>query len=157
MQRGAVPAESVIPFVLPQFMWYTLAIVIISSVTMQYAVWHNKRGNRSASLLGLGLTLILGGIFLYGQWEAFVTMTESGLPFVDQRRLDNSISFFYVIAGVHGLHIVAAIIAVLSTFWQAAVDGFKQGRSRVVFEMTATFWHFLGLLWVYLFLFLTYA
>lgn len=157
VQRGAVPADMAIYFELPTFMWYNLAIVIISSLTMQYALWSNKRGQKSQALLGLGTTLILGGIFLYGQWESFVAMTESGLPFVDTRRTDNSISFFYVIAGVHGLHIVAAILAVLSTFWQLAVDNFKPGRSRVVFEMTATFWHFLGLLWIYLFLFLKYA
>lgn len=157
VQRGAVPEASRIFFQLPDFMWYYLVVMIVSSITMQYSVWSNKRDQKSQALLGLGTTLVLGGAFLYGQWDAFVAMTQSGLPFVDNRRLDNSISFFYVIAGVHGLHIVAAILAVFSTFWQLATDSFGAGRRRVVFEMTATFWHFLGLLWLYLFLFLTYA
>jgi cytochrome c oxidase subunit III len=157
VQRGAVPADLAIYYELPAFMWYNLVVVLVSSITMQYAVWSNQRGQKSQSLLGLGMTLILGGVFLYGQWEAFSALTESGLPFVDQRRNDNSVSFFYVIAGVHGLHIVAAILAVLATFWQSAVNSFQLRRRRVVFEMTATFWHFLGLLWVYLFLFLKYA
>lgn len=156
--RGALPAEEIILFDLPQILWYNLGIILVSSVTIQFSVWSIKRADRTKSLIGLGMTFVLGCLFLLGQWDAFLELTRSGLPFVDQERLDDSISYFYVVTGLHGLHIVAALVAVLVVLLQTALQTFgSASRREVVFEMAAIFWHFLGLLWIYLFIFLKYT
>lgn len=156
--RGALQEDQLILFDLPSILWYNLAILFVSSITIQFAVWAAKHEQTPRAMVGLGMTFVLGCLFLAGQWDAFTELTISGLPFVDQTRLDDSISYFYVITGLHGLHIVAALITVLIVLAQTALDTFRQpGRRELVFEMTAIFWHFLGLLWIYLFVFLKYT
>jgi cytochrome c oxidase subunit 3 len=156
--RGALPAEKVLFFDLPSILWYNMGVMLVSSITMQFSVWSIKHNEVARALIGLGMTFVLGSIFLVGQWDAFVQLTESGLTFVDQDRMDDSISYFYLVTGLHGAHIVSALITVLVVFLQAGLNTFKlPGRREVVFEMTAIFWHFLGLLWIYLFIFLKYT
>jgi cytochrome c oxidase subunit 3 len=125
-----------------------------------------KRGERNKALIALGMTFILGLLFLYGQYQAWGDMTASGLPLVDSARtdpgnpgrVDNTVSFFYIFTGLHGAHIVAALIAVLVGLIKTSVKGLNNGGKRILnFELTATFWHFLGALWLYLFIFLKYS
>jgi cytochrome c oxidase subunit III len=158
VSRGAVPADQLILFDLPSILWYNLGVMLVSSVTMQISVWLVKREESNKALISLGMTFVLGCIFLVGQWDAFQELTTSGLPFVDQNRMDDSISYFYVVTGLHGLHIVSALIAVLIVLLQTALQQFRDpARRSLVFDMAAIFWHFLGLLWVYLFIFLKYT
>lgn len=158
VSRGAVPGDQLILFDLPSILWYNLGVMLVSSITMQFSVWSVKREERNKALMGLGMTFVLGCIFLVGQWDAFKELTASGLPFVDQNRLDDSISYFYVVTGLHGVHIISALVAVLIVLMQTALRQFRDpARRRLVFGMAAIFWHFLGLLWVYLFIFLKYT
>jgi len=158
VSRGAVPADQLILFDLPSILWYNLGVMLVSSVTMQFSVWATKREELNKAMIGLGMTFVLGCIFLVGQWDAFTELTASGLPFVDQSRMDDSISYFYVVTGLHGVHIISALIAVLIVLMQTVFQQFRDtARRRLVFEMAAIFWHFLGLLWIYLFIFLKYT
>ncbi|MEM6799948.1 MAG: hypothetical protein AAF696_01025 [Bacteroidota bacterium] len=108
VQRAFIPDPII--FDLPPSLWTNLGMILFSSVTMQFAVWALKR-NETHALIGLGMTLILGILFLVGQWSAWNEMVDSGLYFVDKERKDNSISFFYVFTGLHGAHIGAGLFA----------------------------------------------
>ena len=152
VQRSFVPDPII--FDLPSILWSNLALILFGSVTMQYAVYANKKGENQKALIGLGLTFFLGVFFLLGQWNAWGAMVDSGLHMVDPSRKDNSVSYFYVFTGLHGAHIIAALIVLLVAGIKTYRNSFKPGRKKLTFEMTATFWHFLGLLWVYLFVFL---
>lgn len=109
VQRSFIPDPLI--FDLPPSLWSNLALILFSSVTMQFSVWAIKR-NETHALLGLGMTLVLGILFLVGQLNAWEEMVDSGLYFIDKERKDNSIAFFYVFSGLHGAHIVAGLIAV---------------------------------------------
>jgi cytochrome c oxidase subunit 3 len=157
VQRSFVRPDQQVLFALPDVLWYNLALALLSSVTMQLSLYWEKLNQMRLVSLALGMTLVLGCLFLLGQWQAFEDMTAGGLPFVDRRRLDNSVSYFYVFTGLHGAHIVSAVITVLVLLVRSLLNRFPAGRRRLIFEMSAVFWHFLGLLWVYLFVFLNYT
>lgn len=109
VQRSFIPDPLI--FDLPPSLWSNLALILFSSVTMQFSVWAIKRNEKHA-LIGLGMTLVLGILFLLGQWTAWQEMVDSGLYFIDKERKDNSVAFFYVFSGLHGAHIVAGLLAV---------------------------------------------
>ena len=155
VQRSFVPDPIV--FDLPKIVWYNLAIILFSSVTMQFSVWSSKRNESRKAMFGLTMTMILGVVFLVGQYQAWQQLTDSGLPLVDTTRHDNSVSYFYIFTGLHGAHIIAALIALLIAMIRTSLDNFLPGRKELVYELTSIFWHFLGLLWVYLFIFLQYT
>lgn len=143
-------------FTLPKILWQNLAVILFSSVTMQYAVWTAKRDETRKAMVGLILTLILGAVFLVGQLAAWRDLTFlQELPFVDPMRKDNSVTFLYVFTFLHGLHIIAALIALLVTLFRTSLNNFPSTRA-LAYELTGTFWHFLGLLWIYLFVVLYY-
>ena len=101
--------------------------------------------------IGLGITTLLGLAFLVGQWYSWVTLVGMDVYFVG----NPGGSFLYVITGLHALHLVSGviflIIMLISSF------SYKVHSKRLVkLEMCLTYWHFLGGLWVYLFMFLLF-
>lgn len=157
VQRSFVSADRQIIFDLPPILWTNLILILLSSVSMQFSLWFAKRDEHRNATLTLLMTLGLGIFFLIGQVYAWGDLTESGLPFVDSRRIDNSVSYFYVFTGLHGLHIVAALLVLLVAIVKTARQNFLPGRRILTYEMATIFWHFLGVLWVYLFIFLKYT
>lgn len=155
VQQSFVSAERRIFFDLPEILWMNLAVILLSSVTMQYGIWVSRKNERNKALIALGLTLGLGVLFLVGQVNAWGAMVESGMPMVDNSRTDNSVSFFYVFTGLHGAHIIGAVIVLSIVFIRTALQNYREvGQRALTYELTGIFWHFLGLLWVYLFIFL---
>ncbi|MEZ4772238.1 MAG: cytochrome c oxidase subunit 3 [Bacteroidia bacterium] len=155
VQQSFVSAERRVFFDLPEILWVNLAIILFSSVTMQYAIWVARNNERNKALIALGMTLGLGVLFLVGQVGAWGAMVDSGMPMVDNSRTDNSVSFFYVFTGLHGAHIIGALIVLFIVFVRTALQNYRQvGQRALTYELTGIFWHFLGLLWVYLFIFL---
>ena len=78
-------------------------------------------------------------------------MVDAGLFLVG----NPSTSFIYIISGVHGVHIFAGLIALIATF-AAALQYKVHSKAMLSIRMTSIFWHFLGILWIYLYLFLKY-
>lgn len=156
VQADALKESERLVYDLPPILWRNLAVILVSSMTIQYAIFTGKRNQTQMSLIALVMTFVLGVVFLFGQWNAFGQLAESGLPFVDPERADNSIAFFYVVTGLHGLHIVAALFVVLFVFLRMISSSFTVKRKALNLELAGTFWHFLGLLWIYLFLFLKF-
>jgi cytochrome c oxidase subunit 3 len=100
--------------------------------------------------LFLGLTVVLGllffGIQIYG-WSQLIKM---GAYFVNPNA---SLSFIYVFTGIHLAHIFAGLLLLLNTLW---VSNKKRPQVIVQFkmEMTSIFWHFVDIIWIYLYVFL---
>lgn len=136
-------------FELPPLFWITSGLIIASSISMIYASWSAKNDNLEGLKIGIVATFILGIGFLIGQWYAWADLVAKKAHFVG----NVSGSFIYIITGVHGLHIVSGlvflIIVMVSTF------KFKvHSKNLNQLQMCATYWHFLGGLWLYLFVFL---
>lgn len=137
-------------FELPNLFWITSGLIIASSLSMIYASWSAKNDNLEGLKTGIVTTFILGVGFLIGQWIAWGDLVANNAHFTGG---NVSSSFIYVMTGFHGLHIVSGlvflIIVMVSTF------KFKvHSRNLNQLQMCATYWHFLGGLWLYLFVFL---
>jgi cytochrome c oxidase subunit III len=98
------------------------------------------------SLGWLMATLALGFVFVAGQFEAWRQLAAQGLYLATN---PNS-SFYYVLTAMHGLHVLAGIAALVFVMGRLAFR--RTALRRSTFEATATYWHFMGVLWLYLLL-----
>ena len=136
-------------FDLPTTFYYSTLIIVLSSVTMQLGYFAAKRDLVARVRTLVLATAIMGVVFLVLQVWGWSQLVSNSVYFVG----NPSGSFVYVITGVHGLHIVSAVIFVLVVL-QSAVKGRTNSKNMAQIEMCTTYWHFLGGLWVYLFIFL---
>ncbi len=134
---------------LPGIFYYTSALVIVSSLCLQFAYFSAKRDNLLNLRIGLGLALVFGIAFLVGQWYSWVALVDRQVFFVG----NPAGSFLYVFTGLHAAHLISGviflIIVLISTFRYKV-----HSKSLDTMEMATTYWHFLGGLWLYLFMFL---
>ena len=134
---------------LPEIFWYTSGIVILSSIALQVAYYSAKKDNFVGLRLGMVLTVLLGIGFLIGQWYSWVALVDREVFFVG----NPAGSFLYVFTGLHAVHLISGviflIIVLISTFRYKV-----HSQAMNTLEMATTYWHFLGGLWLYLFLFL---
>lgn len=142
-------------FDLPSLFWVNTGIIIVSSVTMHWAYLSAKKDDLETTKLALSLTTVLGMGFLVGQYMAWGQLVDSNVYLVNDRAGAVSGSFVYVISGLHGLHIISGIIFLLIVLL-ATVRYKTHSKNLTQMEMCVTYWHFLGGLWLYLFLFLLF-
>ncbi|MFZ9505322.1 MAG: cytochrome c oxidase subunit 3 [Cyclobacteriaceae bacterium] len=138
-------------FELPSLFYWTSIIIVASSVTMHLAYLNAKKNLLQKTQTWITATALLGLGFLVGQFYAWGQLVSSNVYFVG----NPSESFVYVLSGLHGLHLVSAVIFLLIV-WNSARLGKMGPKSLAQIEMCVTYWHFLGGLWLYLFVFLSY-
>ncbi|PCJ67903.1 MAG: cytochrome oxidase subunit III [Bacteroidetes bacterium] len=144
-------------FELPNAFLYSTIIVLLSSVTMYFAHRSAKRDELKGIKIGLALTLFLGTSFIFSQYLGWKEMQDAGLYFVNPKEGDKvSASFLIVIAIVHVAHIIAGLIFLFVTLIKA-LNHKVHKKNTLSIDMCNTYWHFVGLLWVYLYLFLYFA
>ncbi|HMJ67767.1 MAG TPA: cytochrome c oxidase subunit 3 [Cyclobacteriaceae bacterium] len=136
-------------FDLPALFYMTTVVILLSSVTMQWAYFAAKKDNHSTVSLMLTLTFILGVLFLIGQFYGWKELVFDRVYLVG----NPSGSFVYVLTGLHGAHIISALVYLLIVLVAARRLKVHSGTIATI-EMCATYWHFLGGLWLYLFVFL---
>lgn len=139
-------------FELPGQFWLNTALILLSSVTMVWAHYSAKKDHLQATKIALGITTALGFAFLAGQWLAWGKMVEMNYHFAGSGS-NSSSSFIYVLTGFHGLHIVSGVLFLLIVLF--ATFKYKvHSKNMLKIEMCSAYWHFLGGLWLYLFVFL---
>jgi cytochrome c oxidase subunit 3 len=140
---------------LPFSFWISTAVILVSSVTFYIARRRLRQENYKSAIGLLGLTALLGIVFVYLQFAGFSTMIANGYYFTGPTS-SIKISYIFLIAFVHLIHLFAGLIVL-------AVVSYKTLKQRYVpsnslgFELGETFWHFLGLLWLYLVLFMHFV
>jgi cytochrome c oxidase subunit 3 len=126
--------------VLPGF---NTLLLVTSSVTMQLAVRAARAGNRSRILRWLALTLLLGGIFILIQAYEFST-NGFGLD------AGTFGSTFYILTGFHGAHVLAGAILIAIVANRARL-GLVSAEHHTALEGTSYYWHFVDVVWIFLF------
>ncbi len=159
------------PITLPPVLWVNTVILLISSFTLGMARRALSRKLKASprrgaspmtasalivperrSLPWLGITFILGTAFLIGQLLAWEQLRHSGI-FVGS---NPSSSFFYVLTGAHGIHLLGGVIAMAYAGMTSLLR--KPLITRfVVVDVTALYWHFMDFLWIYIFALLHFA
>lgn len=143
-----------VKFALPMMFWVSTSIILLSSVTMNWALSSAKENKNERVKIALGLTLLLGAGFVTAQFLGWQTLVSQDIFFAGNKS-NPSGSFLYVITGLHVAHLLAGILFLLVMFIKSFRN--KLNTSNLLsLELCATYWHFLGGLWVYLFLFLLF-
>lgn len=139
-------------FQLPSIAIVSTAVIIASSLTMLLAQMAIKKGNVKGTTLFLFITFVLGLVFTYTQYLGWKELTIQGIYFLGKYS-NASGSFLYLIAVVHLLHLFGGLIALLITLVKSIKNRYS-AQDYLGIELSAIYWHFLDLLWIYLFLFL---
>jgi cytochrome c oxidase subunit 3 len=139
-------------FQLPNIVFISTAIIITSSITLYVAQQAIKKDNLKLTSLSLLITLILGVGFFFTQIQAWKELTAQGIYFFGSKS-NASGSFLYIIAFLHLCHMIGGLIALSVSLTKCMLKKYSSSDFLGI-ELTAIYWHFLDLLWVYLFLFL---
>lgn len=137
---------------LPQAFFVSTVIIIFSSLTYIFAKASVKKDNQKKATTWLLATLGLGIAFIALQFYGFSQMLETGYYFTGPTS-NIKMSYIFLIAFVHILHVVAGLISLLVVLFNQ-VRGKYSSSNFLGLELGATFWHFLDVLWVYLILFM---
>jgi cytochrome c oxidase subunit 3 len=118
-------------------------LLVSSSGTMQWAVHAARGGDRSRIVRWLGLTLLLGGIFIVVQGYEFAT---NGFG------LDAGVfgSTFYILTGFHGAHVLAGL-GLIAIVANRARRGLVSAERHTAVEAASYYWHFVDAVWLFLF------
>lgn len=135
-----------VPMPEPDLLWYNTVILLASSFAMEWARRAAKRGQAQTVKLGMIIGGVLAITFLVGQLVAWQEMADLG--FYASSNPANS--FFYMITGIHGLHILGGVIA-----WTRSMARIGRGddadKIKLGVDLCATYWHFLLLVWLVMF------
>lgn len=141
-------------FVLPIEFNYSLLVIIASSVFLLLAKKYLKKNKNKEVSFFLLITIILGMLFILLQFLGFGKIVSNGFHFTGPTSTINS-SFIFLIAFVHVLHVVVALVALLVVFFKN-IKGQYNKQNFTGFELASIFWHFVDFLWIYLFIFLVF-
>jgi cytochrome c oxidase subunit III len=142
-------------FDMPRAFYISTAVILISSLTMNNALQMIKKGLYKKATLQLIATFIFGISFACTQISGWYALNSQNVYFTG-RTANAAGSFFYMLTWLHLMHMVGGLISLLVTAYNASKQKYSPENYLGV-RLTAMFWHFLGILWVYLFLFLLYA
>ena len=155
-----------IPVKLPALLVVNTFVLLLSSLGMELA----RRQFRGEAVLAsastapevssaeqnkmpwLAMTLVLGLLFLFGQWTAWRQLAASGF-YVSSTP---SSSFVYLLTGTHAVHLMGGVLALFVASIAVLFRGALARRSIVV-DVTAWYWHFMAALWVYILCLLEFA
>jgi cytochrome c oxidase subunit III len=134
------------PLGLPWLLWPNTAVLILSSIALHWAVASARRGDGGGLRLGLLAGGALAAVFLAGQLAAWQQLLALGY-FVS---LNPAYAFFYLITGLHGLHLLGGLVA-----WARTIGKLRNeheiARVGASVELCAIYWHFLLAVWLILF------
>lgn len=139
---------------LPSILWLNTVVILVSSGALELGR-RQARGRRWAQARSWVLiALLLGVVFLIGQLAGWRALASAGvlLPTTPYS------SFFYLLTGLHGIHLTAGLVLLGVAAWQArqVKAGPRERRALRVVELGSILWHFLAGLWIYLLVLLTF-
>ena len=142
-------------FQLPDSFVISTIVIMISSLSFILAKRALKWQNQKATTIWLLVTLLLGTIFIFNQFNGFQQIINQGYNFTGPTS-NVTMSYIYLIAMVHILHVIVGLICLLVVIYNHFKQKY-QTENMLGFELAATFWHFIDILWIYLFLFLYFV
>ena len=149
IRSGAWPPGE-LPHLLTSLVLINTMILILSSITLHFAHVALRKGNRSMFTQLLGITLLLGIVFIGGQvWEYVQFVEHEGFT------ITTGVfgSAFYGLTGLHGLHVSLGAVLLLIVFARAMMGQYSAERHTSV-STVSMYWHFVDVVWVFLVLIL---
>ena len=139
-------------FVLPSSFIYSTLIIFLSSIFL-YAAKQTLKKNQATTTSSLLIgVLVLGIAFIYSQILGFNQIIDAGYNFTGPTS-NITMSYVYIIAVVHIVHVLAGIICLIVVIINQLNKKYSP-ENTLGFDLASTFWHFVDVLWLYLFFFL---
>ncbi|MFI5150768.1 MAG: heme-copper oxidase subunit III [Bacteroidia bacterium] len=137
---------------LPYQFYISTALILLSSLTMNMSVSAVKKGRNATPTLTLTLSLGLG--FALFQFLGWRELTHAGIYFTGKSSIASG-QYLYVLTWAHLMHLIGGLISLI---WVSAKSsrGLYSSTNYNGLRISGIFWHFLDILWVYLFLFLLF-
>lgn len=148
--KGSQPEWSTVE--MPQIFYYSTAVIIASSICIQMALKAFKERKMVLYRRLISVTAILGTVFMVLQLIGFNELWQKGVSL----RGSGAGQFLYIIFGLHVLHVLGGVIALLVIFIKAYTSRVRN-YNPVTVELASTYWHFVDLLWIYLFVFFVWT
>lgn len=153
---------------LPVSFAVSTVLILFSSLSLHVAHISNKKHNQVLTAVGLFFTLVAGVAFCIVQYTGWYSLVEQG--FFPSFNPNPAPQYFFALVLIHGLHAVGGLAFLLVAFFHALRALRRSGGAEVIERLEAgetgffsirtdlltIYWHFIGILWVYLFLFLTF-
>lgn len=144
----------ILNFDLPAAFSFSLFIIITSSLSLILARRELLKNNFRSTTIYLTITFVLGVIFIISQFIGFNEIIENGYHFTGPTSTITT-SFIFLIAFVHLVHVAAGLLVLLFVIYRNIKR--KYSINNILgFELASIFWHFVDILWIYLFLFLVF-
>lgn len=144
----------ILNFDLPAAFSFSLFIIITSSLSLILARRELLKNNFRSTTIYLTITFVLGVIFIISQFIGFNEIIENGYHFTGPTSTITT-SFIFLIAFVHLVHVAAGLLVLLFVIYRNIKR--KYSTNNILgFELASIFWHFVDILWIYLFLFLVF-
>ena len=143
--------SSWLEFDLPRIFWYSTFVILLSSVTIHLAQKSFKAREMGRYRLLITVTAILGVLFIVMQALGFHDLELRNIALTGARS-NSAASFVLVITGLHMVHVLGGVIALLVIFIRAYGTKVKNYSSLPI-DLISTYWHFVDVLWIYLFIF----
>ncbi|QNL51353.1 cytochrome c oxidase subunit 3 [Olivibacter sp. SDN3] len=143
-------ADKGLKTLLPNTFIYSTLVILISSFSIHLSHRAAKVGDFLRQKIWLGTTIILGCLFFVLQYMAWMELANRGVLFINNNA---SQSFIYVFVWAHQAHIFAGIIVLLNALFKAN-DKQPLIKNNFRMELATIFWHFLDILWIYIYVFL---
>ena len=135
---------------MPAVFWISTGAILLSSLTIQMALRSFRQRAMQQYRVLMGVTLVLGVVFVILQWVGFKQLWyDQQITF---KGASGAGQFLYIIFGIHALHVLGGIVALVVMFIKAFTGKIKL-YSAVPVEVMATYWHFVDILWLYLLIF----
>jgi cytochrome c oxidase subunit 3 len=141
-----------VPLQVPPLLWLNTAVLLLSSVTMEISRRSFVGWRPVAFRKWIAATAVLGTLFLAGQVVAWRQLAAQGIYLSSHPHS----SFFYVLTGVHGVHLLAGVLTLFGVLLLAFRYRLTPGESNAP-SLAATYWHFVDGLWIYLMVVLFYV
>src|SRR6266536_4735265 len=133
------------PLPAPRLLWWNTAALLLSSGVLQRARRHQSTLDLSGLKKALAVTALLALAFAGGQLQAWRLLAARGFFLATNPHG----SFFYLLSGVHLAHLTGGLVWFLLVLFRLRASGYATPAGTRTLSLFATYWHFLGLLWVY--------
>ncbi len=143
--------SSWLEFDLPKIFWYSTFVLLASSVTMQLSIKSFKAREMGRYRTLITVTTVLGLLFIAMQVLGFRSLELKNIALTGAKS-NSAASFLFVITGLHMLHVLGGVIALLVIFIRA-YSAKRKNYSALPIELAGTYWHFVDAIWIYLFIF----
>ena len=156
VSKGALSSEQKWDFIsLPNVFTYSTFAILLSSIFAIFSLRNLKKSKLKSTKRFLILALLLGVVFSFLQLQGWSELVSEGHFFAGK---DSNVaaSFIYVLTGVHLGHLIAGLIVFAILLYKLRINKYSS-TNHLGFKVGTWFWHFLGILWIYLYGFLLYS